>query len=95
MASDDSEEDEIGDSDWISANDGKENREEMPLCNSSSSEEELGDQPCSSASANYFVPKPLRSKQHFLQIMLVVQLHIVSFGKVQERQGLQNLSAQK
>ena len=39
-------------------------------------------------------PKPKRGKQNLLQIMLVEQLHIMSFNKVQDRQGLQNLSAQ-
>ena len=39
-------------------------------------------------------PKPKLGKQHLLQIMLIEQLHIMSFNKVQDRQGLQNLSAQ-
>ena len=40
-------------------------------------------------------PKPKRGKQHLLQIMLVEQLRIMSFDKIQARQGLQNFSAQK
>ena len=40
-------------------------------------------------------PKPKHGKQQLLQIMLVEQLRIWSFDKVQDRQGLQNLSAQK
>ena len=38
---------------------------------------------------------PKRGKQHLLQIMLVEQLRIISFDEVQDRQDMQNLSAQK
>ena len=41
--------------------------------------------------------KPKGGKQHLLQIMLIEQLCIVldiAFDKVQDRQGLQNISAQ-
>ena len=41
------------------------------------------------------LPKPKRGKQELLQIMIVEQLSIRSFDKVQDRQGLPNLSAQK
>ena len=95
LASDDSEKEEISDLDWISTDDGEEDCEEISFCDSSSSEEEMDNQPCSSASANYFVPKPKRDKQHFLQTMLVEQLLIMSFGKVQDQPSLQNLSVQK
>ena len=39
--------------------------------------------------------KPKRGKQQLLQIMLVEQLRMMSFDKIQDRQGLQNFSAQK
>ena len=38
LVSDDSEKEEISDSDWISTNDGEEEREEISSCNSSSEE---------------------------------------------------------
>ena len=38
------------------------------------------------------LPKPKRGKQHLLEMMLVEQLHVMSFDKVQ---GLQNLIALK
>jgi len=77
VARDDSE------SEWICAGDGEEDREETSSCGSSS-EEEMDDQPFSSASANYCTsfPKPKRGKQHLLQIMLVEQLRITLFDKV-------------
>ena len=78
LPSDDSEEKEI--CNWIFTDDGKEDREEIPSRNSSS-EEEMDDLLRSSASANYFVPKPKRGKQHLLHTMLVVQLRIMPFGK--------------
>ena len=68
LASDDNEEEEI--SNWIYTDDGKEDRKEIFSCELSS-EEEMDDQLRSSASANYFVPKPKHGKQHLLQIMLV------------------------
>ena len=40
-------------------------------------------------------PKPKRGKQQLLQIMLVEELRLRSFDKVQDRQGLQNFNAQK
>ena len=51
LASDDSEEEEISGWEWISTDDGKEDRNEISLCDSSF-EEKMDDQPCSSASAN-------------------------------------------
>ena len=39
LANDDSEEDKIGDSDWISTEDGEEDKEEMSLFGSSSEKE--------------------------------------------------------
>ena len=50
---------EVSDSDWISTNDGKEVTEEIFSCDYSS-EAEMDNQPCSSASANYFVFKTER-----------------------------------
>ena len=89
LASDDSEKEEISDSDWISAEDGEENREEISSCDLSS-EEEMDDQPCSTASANYFVSKtetwqttPFANDTGRAAAHNVIQ------------QGLQNLSAQK
>ena len=49
-------EEEISDLDWISTDDGEEDKEEISSCDSSSVEE-MDDQPCSSAWANYFVFK--------------------------------------
>ena len=40
-------------------------------------------------------PKLKRGKQHYLQIMLVDQLRIMPFDKVQHPQDLQNHSDQK
>ena len=54
LASDDKKEEEINNSDCISTNDGKKDREELSPCYSSF-EEEMNDQLCSSASANYIV----------------------------------------
>ena len=51
-----SEEEEISDLDSISTDDGEEDVGEISLCDSSS-EEEMDKQPCSSASASYFVSK--------------------------------------
>jgi len=81
---------------WICTEDGEVDREGISSCGSSS-EEEMVDQPRSSASANYCTsfPKPKRGKQHLWQEMLVEQLCIMLFGKVQDQKGLQNLSAQK
>ena len=56
LVSDDSEKEEIIDLDWISTDDGKEDRKGIFSCDSSS-EEEMDDQPCFSASANYIVFK--------------------------------------
>ena len=52
----DSEEKEISDLDSISTDDGKEDVEEISLCDSSS-EEEMNKQPCFYASASYLVSK--------------------------------------
>ena len=41
------------------------------------------------------LPKPKRGKQHFLEIIMVEQLHIMSLEKVQDQKGLQNLIAPK
>ena len=40
-------------------------------------------------------PKLKRGKQNLLHIMQVEKLRIMSFDKVQDRQGLQNISVQK
>ena len=75
MASDNSEEEEISDSDCISTDDGKEKTEEISSCDSSC-KEEMNDQLHSSAFANYFLPKPKRGKQCYFQMMLLVQLQL-------------------
>jgi len=52
----DNRQEEISDSEWVSTDDGEGDREEISSCDSFSAEE-MDDQPCSSASANYFIPK--------------------------------------
>ena len=54
VASDDNKEEEINNSDCISTDDGKKDRDELSPCYSSF-EEEMNNQLCSSASANYIV----------------------------------------
>ena len=54
--SSDNRQEEISDSEWVSTDDGEGDREEISSCDSFSAEE-MDDQPCSSASANYFIPK--------------------------------------
>ena len=58
LVSDDSEEEELSDSDCISTDDGKEHREKIRSFDSSSFEEEMDDKSSFSAFASYFVPKP-------------------------------------
>ena len=94
LASDDSEEEEISVLDWISIDYGEEDREEISSYDSSSEDKRITNYVPLFLQTTSF-PKPKRGKQHLLQIMLVEQLRIMSFDKVQVRQGLQNSSAQK
>ena len=93
LANDDSEEDETSDSNWISTEDGEEDKEEISLFNSSS-EEEMVTNLVHLLLQTISFPKPKRGKKHLLQIMLVEQLPM-SFDKVQDQRGYQNLSTQK
>ena len=54
--SNDESEEEVSDLDWISTDDGKEDKEEISSYDSSS-KPEMDDQPCPSVSANYFLSK--------------------------------------
>ena len=88
----DSEEKEISNLDSISTDDGEEDMKEIFLCDASS-EKEMDKQPCSSASESYFVSKtetwqttPLANNAGRADADNVI---------VQDRKGLQNLSAQK
>ena len=58
LANDENEE-EVSNPDWTSTDDGEEDMEKVSSCDSSS-EAEMDDQLCSSASANYFVSKTER-----------------------------------
>ena len=89
-----SEEEEISNLDSISTDGGEEIGEEISLSDSSS-EDEMNKQPCSSASASYFVSKIETWHTTPFTNNLVEQLHIMSFDQVQDRQGLQNFSTQK
>ena len=92
LANDDSEEDETSDSNWISTEDGQEDKKEISLFDSSSEEEmvtNLVDQLLPTIS----FPKPNCSKKHLLQIMLVEKLRM-SFDKDQDQRGFY-LSTQK
>ena len=89
LANDDSEQDEISDSDWISTEDGEEDKEEISLFDSSSEAEMVTNFAHLLLPAVSF-PKPKCGKQHLLQIMLVEQLR-TSFDEVQDQQGFQNL----
>ena len=90
----DSKEEEISDLDSIFTDGGEEDVEEISLSDSSS-EKEMNKQPCSSASASYVVSKTETRQTTSFTNNLVEQLHIMSLDKVQDRQGLQNLSTQK
>ena len=93
LENDDSEEDEASDSDWIFTENGKEDKKEISLFDSSSEEEMVANLVHLLLQTISF-PKPKRGKKHLLQIMLVEQLRM-SFDKVQDRRGFQNLSTQK
>ena len=93
LAKDDSEKDEINDSDWISTEDGEEDKEEISFFDLSS-EAEIMTNFVHLLLQTFSFPKLKRGKQHRLQIMLVEQLRM-SFDKVQDQQGFQNLSTQK
>ena len=82
LANDDSEEDETSDSNWISTEDGEEDKKEISLFDSSP-EEEMVTNPVYQLLQTISFPKPKRGKKHLLQIMLVEQLGM-SFDKVQD-----------
>ena len=92
LENDDSEEDEKSDSNWISTEDG-EDKKEISLFDSSS-EEEMVTNLVHQLLQTISFPKPKRGKKYLLQIMPVEQLHM-SFDKVQDQRGFQNLSTQK
>ena len=93
LANDDSEEVETSDSNWISTEDGEEDKKEISSFDSSSQEEMVTNLVHHLLQTISF-PKPKRVKKHLLQIMLVEQLHML-FDKVQDQQGFQNLSTQQ
>ena len=93
LANDHSEEDETSDSDWISTENGEEDKEEISLFDSSF-EAEMVTNLVHLLLQTISFPKPKRGKQHLLQIMLVEHLRM-SFDKVQDQQCFQNLSIQK
>ena len=93
LANDDSKKDEISDSDWISTEDGEEDKEEISLFVSSSAAEMVTNLIHLLLRTISF-PKPKRGKQYLLLIMLVEQLRM-SFDKVQDQPGFQNVSTQK
>ena len=92
LANDDSEEDETSDSNWISTEDGEEDKKEISLFDSSS-EEEMATNLVHRLLQTISFPKPNRGKKHLLQIMLVEKLR-TSFDKDQDQQGF-HLSTQK
>ena len=63
LANDDSEKDEISDSDWISTEDGKEDKEELSIFDSSS-EAEMVTNLAHLLLQTILFPKPKRGKQH-------------------------------
>ena len=71
--------DKISDSDWISTEDGEEDKKEIYLFDSSS-EAEMVTNLVHQFLQTISFPKPERGKQHLLQIMLVEQLWM-SFDK--------------
>ena len=87
------QQDETSDSNWISTEDGKEDKKEISLFDSSS-EEEMVTNLFHQLLQTISFPKPKRGKKHLLQIMLIEQL-CMSFDKVQDQRGFQNLSTQK
>ena len=93
LANDNSEKDKISDSDWICTGDGGEDKEEISLFDTSS-EAEMVTNLVHLLLQTISFPKPKRGKQNLLQIILVEQLPM-SFDKVQDQQGFQNLSTQK
>ena len=85
LANDDSKKNEIGDSDGISTEDGKEDKEEISLFDSSS-EAEMVTNLVHLLLQTILFPKPKCGKQNLLRIMLVEQLRMF-FDKVQYQQG--------
>ena len=92
LANDNSEKDKTSDSNWISTEDGKD-KKEISLFELSSEEEMVTNLVYQLLQTISF-PKSKCGKKHLLQIMLVEQMHM-SFNKVQDQQGFQNLSTQK
>ena len=84
---------ETRDSNWISTKDGEEDKKEIFLFDSRKEEEEMVTNLIHQLLQTISFPKPKRGKQHILQIMLVAQL-CMSFNKVQDQRGFQNLSTQ-
>ena len=93
LANDNSGEDKTSDSDGISTEDGEEDRKEISLFDSSS-EEEMVTNLVHQLLQTILFPKPKRDKNYLLQIMLIEQL-LLSFDKVQDQRGFQNLITQK
>ena len=93
LVNDDSEEDETSDYDRISTKDGEEDKKEISLFDSSYKEEMATNRVHLLVEAISF-SKLNRGKKHLLQMMLVEQLRM-SFDKVQDQRGFQNLSTQK
>ena len=94
LANDEGEEDETSDSNWISTEDGEEDKKEISLFDSSS-EEEMVTNLVHQLLQTISFPKPKRGKKpKRLQIRLVEQLRM-SFDKVQNQRDFQNLSTQK
>ena len=86
------QQDKTSDSNWISTEDCEEDKE-ISLFDSSS-EEEIITNLIHQFLQTISFPKPKRGKKHLLQIMLVEQL-CMSFDKVQDQRGFQNLSTQE
>ena len=93
LVNDNSKEDETSNQDKISTEDGEEDKKEMSLFDSSF-EEKMATNRVHLLVQTISFSKPNRGKKHLLQMMLVEQLRM-SFDKVQDQQGFQNLSTQK
>ena len=93
LANDDSEEDKTSDSNWISTEDGEEDKKEISLFDPSSEAEMVTNLVYQLLQTISF-PKPKSGKKHFLQIMLAEQLHML-LDKVHDQRGFQTLSTQQ
>ena len=83
LANSDGEEDETSESNWISTEDGEEDKEEISLFNSFS-EKEMMTNLAHLLLQTISFPKPKRGKKHLFQIMLVEQLRM-SFDSLGQR----------